>query len=135
MKIPKVNRSCIWCWACVTIAPETFELNNNWLAQVIKSVTYENENIKDAISVCPVNAIIWIESEETKESVIKKLDNIRRPIVNKNCIWCWACIAISPDVFDFNDEWMAEPKILDSYEWKWVDDSISACPVSAISWN
>ena len=135
MKIPKVTKSCIWCWACVSIAPETFTLNNQWLAQTIEADSYENPNIADAISVCPVGAIIWTETEEKIEEITKKMNALRKPVVDKKCIWCWACIAISPDVFDFSDEWLAIAKELDNYEGKWVDDSISACPVSAISWE
>lgn len=57
------------------------------------------------------------------------------PFVNNNCIWCWACVAISPDVFDLNDEWMSIVKELANYDWLSVDDSIWACPVDAISWK
>lgn len=60
---------------------------------------------------------------------------IRVPFVNNNCIWCSACVAISPDVFKLNDEWKSVVIKKDNYEWLWVDDSISACPVNAISWE
>ncbi len=60
---------------------------------------------------------------------------MKKPTVNKNCIWCGACISIADEVFDFNEEWYSIIKKLDSYENKWVDDAISACPVNAISWE
>lgn len=53
--------------------------------------------------------------------------------VNDNCIWCWSCVAIYPEIFDFDDEWKAFVK-------KWaqktddidIDDVIWLCPVGAI---
>ena len=57
------------------------------------------------------------------------------PFVNANCIGCWACVAISPDAFDLNEEWLSIVKDQDSYENMWVEDSIRACPVSAIVWK
>lgn len=67
----------------------------------------------------------------------EKLKNswIRAPYVNSSCIWCSACVAISWDVFDLNDDWMSVVKELDNYENLSVDDSILACPVNAISWK
>lgn len=61
--------------------------------------------------------------------------NIEVPYVNETCIGCSACVAISPDVFDLNDEWKSEVIELSDYQWKDVDDAISACPVDAISWR
>ncbi|MDD4151603.1 MAG: ferredoxin [Candidatus Gracilibacteria bacterium] len=57
------------------------------------------------------------------------------PFVNSNCIGCGACVAISPDVFDLNDEGMSIVKELANYDGLSVDDSIGACPVDAISWK
>lgn len=67
----------------------------------------------------------------------KKLSEsgIRIPYVNETCIGCSACVAISWDVFDLNDDWLSVVKNLWNYENLWVDDSISACPVNSISWN
>lgn len=76
---------------------------------------------------------MWLLTEEQ----IKKLKeaNLRIPDVNSTCIWCSACVAISSDVFELNDEWLSVVKYLDNYEDLWVDDSIMACPVNAISWK
>lgn len=67
----------------------------------------------------------------------KKLNEawIRVPYVNETCIGCSACVAISWDVFDLDDQWMSVVKELATYENLWVDDSIMACPVNAISWK
>lgn len=71
------------------------------------------------------------------EEQIQKLKStwVRYPDVNETCIWCSACVAISPDVFDLNDEWKSVVKSIDLYEDLWVDDSIMACPVNAITWK
>lgn len=72
----------------------------------------------------------------TDEQIQKlKEAGVRYPDVNETCIGCSACVAISGDVFDLNDEWRSVVKYLDSYEDFWVDDSIMACPVNAITWK
>lgn len=67
----------------------------------------------------------------------KKLNEawIRVPYVNETCIWCSACVAICPDVYDLDDDWLSVVRELENYENMWVDDSIQACPVNAISWK
>ena len=60
---------------------------------------------------------------------------IKTAHVNETCIGCSACVAISPEVFELNDEWLSVVIKCDSYEWKGVEDSIGACPVDAISWK
>lgn len=60
---------------------------------------------------------------------------IRVPHVNQDCIGCSACVAISPDVFDLNEEGKSEVIQRETYEGCDVDDSIAACPVDAISWK
>ncbi len=72
-------------------------------------------------------------TEEQREALAAKW--IKAPFVNETCIGCGACVAISPDAFDLNDEGMSVVIAQDDYSDKWVDDSISACPVSAISWK
>ncbi len=59
IKVPYVNETCIWCSACVAIAPEVFELNEDWLSVVIASDSYNEEDVNNAISACPVDAISW----------------------------------------------------------------------------
>ncbi len=67
---------------------------------------------------------------------IKKLReaNVAVPDVNETCIGCSACVAISDQVFELNDEGISEVIKRDSYENLDVDDAIAACPVDAISW-
>lgn len=72
-------------------------------------------------------------TEEQREALAAKW--VKAPFVNETCIGCGACVAISPDAFDLNDEGMSVVVAQDDYSDKWVDDSISACPVSAISWK
>jgi ferredoxin len=57
------------------------------------------------------------------------------PYVNETCIGCSACVAISPEVFELNDDGKSEVVALENYEGFDVDDSIAACPVDAISWR
>ena len=66
------------------------------------------------------------------DAQIKKL---RKPHVNSTCIGCSACTAISGDVFELDDQWLSRVRLCDNYEGHDVDDSISACPVNAISWQ
>lgn len=59
MKKIEVNQStCIGCGACVQIAPEAFELNENGLSvpttEIVEALTPE---VIEAIEACPVNAI------------------------------------------------------------------------------
>ncbi len=66
---------------------------------------------------------------------LEKLQKLRKPHVNSTCIGCSACISISWDVFDFDENGMSHVKSCETYEWKDVDDAIAACPVNAISWQ
>lgn len=70
-------------------------------------------------------------TEEQKEKLLGA--GLKVPIVNESCIGCGACVAITPEVFEMNDEWMSVVIARDSYENTWVEDSIWACPVDAIS--
>lgn len=65
----------------------------------------------------------------------EQLKNLRKPHVNSTCIGCSACTAISGTVFELDDNGLSRVKSLDTYEGYDVDDSISACPVNAISWQ
>lgn len=65
----------------------------------------------------------------------EQLTKLRKPHVNSTCIGCSACTAISGSVFYLDDNGLSCVHKLDGYEWHDVDDSISACPVNAISWQ
>lgn len=72
-------------------------------------------------------------SPEQREKLTQA--GIRAPYVNETCIGCSACVAICPDVYDLNDDGLSVVNELANYENMGVDDSISACPVNAISWK
>ncbi len=59
IKVPGVNESCIGCSACVAIAPEVFELDDEWKSVVVEQGSYNEEDVSNAISACPVDAIYW----------------------------------------------------------------------------
>ena len=72
----------------------------------------------------------------TEEQVAKLQEaGIKVPDVNQDCIGCSACVAIEENVFELNDEGKSEVVFHENYEGFEVDDSISACPVDAISWK
>ncbi len=71
------------------------------------------------------------------EEQLKKLKEAGQqvPDVNETCIWCSACVAISDEVFELDDEGLSTVQYCDNYDEKFVDDAIAACPVDAISWK
>lgn len=61
IKAPYVNETCIGCSACTAIAPEVFELDDEWKSVVIECSHYNQEDVDNSISACPVDAISWKE--------------------------------------------------------------------------
>jgi len=59
IKSAHVNETCIGCSACVAIAPEVFELDDNGLSVVLAADSYNEDDVNNAISACPVDAISW----------------------------------------------------------------------------
>jgi ferredoxin len=60
IKIPKVLEHCIWCGACLAIAWDVFEFNEEWKAYVKSWMNSSNsESIDDSITACPVEAIVY----------------------------------------------------------------------------
>ncbi|MCD4772733.1 MAG: ferredoxin [Bacteroidales bacterium] len=59
MKKYKVSEECIGCRACVEVAGDNFEINDNNMAYLKKQPENDNEEIQsqEALDVCPVNAI------------------------------------------------------------------------------
>lgn len=57
--VPDVNETCIGCSACVAIAGDVFELNDEWKSEVVELESYEGMDVDDAIAACPVDAITW----------------------------------------------------------------------------
>lgn len=55
--------------------------------------------------------------------------------VNENCIGCGACTAVCPDVFELNDEGLAE-NIIGDVPAELADsakEAMESCPVEAIT--
>ena len=73
-----------------------------------------------------------ITEEQVKEL---RAANVSVPDVNETCIGCSACVAISGEVFELNDEGLSEVVYKEDYNDLDVDDAIMACPVDAISWT
>lgn len=59
LRVPTVNEDCIGCSACVVIAPEVFELDEEGMSVVKERENFEWMDVEDAIDACPVNAISW----------------------------------------------------------------------------
>ena len=59
VKVPGVNETCIGCSACVAIAGDVFELDDEWKSHVKYCGSYNESDVNDAISACPVEAISW----------------------------------------------------------------------------
>lgn len=60
---------------------------------------------------------------------------MKKPHVNSACIGCGACAAIAGEVFELDDMGLSRVASLPQYPESETDDAISACPVSAISWQ
>jgi len=61
-KIPVVDRSaCVSCGLCTEIAPRTFRLDADDIAEAYNPAGDTEELIKEAVDSCPVEAISWKE--------------------------------------------------------------------------
>lgn len=62
VKKPVVDQDmCTGCGLCPDIAPGTFELNDDGIAEVIDPEGDDEDTIQEAIDSCPVEAISWEE--------------------------------------------------------------------------
>lgn len=64
MKVEVKQDKCIGCGACVAIAPENFDFNDDGLSTVISEEV--TDNTRSAVDACPVFAI-EINEESTNE--------------------------------------------------------------------
>ena len=64
-KVKVDNTKCIGCGACVAIAPETFDFDDEGLSKVINDAV--TEDAKSASESCPVEAITIENTEEEKK--------------------------------------------------------------------
>ena len=70
MEIVKIdNTKCIGCGACVAIAPDTFDFDDEGLSKVINDTL--TEDAKSACEACPVEAI---STEEVVDVEYKEVD-------------------------------------------------------------
>lgn len=69
MKVKVNQEACIGCGACVAIADEVFDINDNGLSEVkVDAVVEENkEKVQEAIDSCPTAAIEEVKAEENVE--------------------------------------------------------------------
>ncbi len=62
MPVPEVDADlCTGCELCVDIAPNTFELNDEGVSEVIDPEGDDEDTIQEAIDSCPMEAISWAE--------------------------------------------------------------------------
>jgi len=90
--------------------------------------------------ICQYNVSVIFKNQKmsiiSDEQVAKLREaGVSVPNVNETCIGCSACVAISPEVFELNDEGLSEVVYKEDYTGLDVDDAIAACPVDAISWT
>ncbi len=62
------ENTCIGCGACMAIAPENFDFNDNGLSQVISQEVTESTH--EAANACPVSAIS-VSVSEKKDNIIE----------------------------------------------------------------
>lgn len=83
MSIVKVNQEkCIGCGACVAIAPENFDFNDDGISTVINEEA--NEQAKEAEEVCPVCAIDIVEDSDKAKVTDKKESKSDEKSVDKH---------------------------------------------------
>jgi len=56
-KITIDKKTCLGCGTCVALSPKVFKMGTDGKAEVIDPGADSEENIKNAISSCPVGAI------------------------------------------------------------------------------
>lgn len=66
MKKLVVNENCIGCGACVAIDSAHFDFNESGLSTPISNENLDTDELKNAISSCPVNAIKIVETDSEK---------------------------------------------------------------------
>lgn len=56
---------CIRCGACMAVAPDTFEFNDDGASTVINEEV--TDEVRQAVDMCPVSAIEIVEEDSTEE--------------------------------------------------------------------
>ena len=83
MKNFKVTEECIGCRACVEVAGENFEIDDDNLAYLKKQPATETEEAQsqEALDICPVDAIVVFEHEKTDlPDAIVAISNIKETL-------------------------------------------------------
>ena len=64
-KIPRIDTSeCTDCESCVALCPSVFKRNENTgLLEVADLSEYPEEDIEEAMSMCPADCITWEKAE------------------------------------------------------------------------
>ena len=62
----KILPGCIGCGLCEALAPQVFKVNN--VSKVVDDSDFRayDQQIEEAAAACPVNVIVYEETEETK---------------------------------------------------------------------
>ena len=63
-KIEVIKDLCIACGACVAIDDAHFEFNDEGLAIVLNNDNLESTSLKEAMDVCPTDAIKFTEGDD-----------------------------------------------------------------------
>ncbi len=59
-KAPVVDQdTCTGCGLCEQIAPNTFRLGDDGIAEVVDAQGDDEDTIQEAIDSCPVEALSW----------------------------------------------------------------------------
>lgn len=59
---------CIGCGACIAIDSAHFDFDEQGLSSVISNDNLDSDELKNAMSSCPVNAIKFVEEDNDEES-------------------------------------------------------------------
>ena len=68
MKKIIVNENCIGCGACIAIDDNHFDFNEDGFSNVISNENLDTDELKNAISSCPVNAIKLVDENNETQS-------------------------------------------------------------------
>ncbi|MEN8142694.1 MAG: ferredoxin [Thermodesulfobacteriota bacterium] len=63
MKTPTIDfGACTLCEGCIIVCPEVFSLNPAGYIEVADLAGYPEEDVEEAMKLCPVSCIHWEES-------------------------------------------------------------------------
>lgn len=62
-----VPELCIGCTLCTQICPDVFEMQDDGKSKAVNPTGDTEDKIQQSIDACPVDAIVWKESNESNE--------------------------------------------------------------------